>query len=277
MLGAGSGWVLARPSSALIPMLALATALSAFSFVDDLRGLSRLLRFGMQIVTSVALIWLMQPLSGGAGCAALALIALVWMTNAFNFMDGADGLAGGMAIFGFGIYALAAFQGGMMALATTAACLVGASLGFLWFNFHPARIFMGDAGSVPLGFLAAAMGIHGWQSGLWPIAFPVLVFSPFIVDASLTLVNRILRREKFWQPHRDHYYQRLVRMGVGHRNTALLAYAMMLACGGSAWLVRESPAPVQMAVLIGWTLAYACLAYLIDRAWSEHSKGHPSA
>ena len=277
MLGFGCGWALAWPPSAQIPMVALAFFLSAFSFFDDLRGLSRLVRFLAQIAAAAALVWLAPPDPGSPISAIVAVIALVWMANLFNFMDGSDGLAGGMAAFGFGLYSMAALQGGMTAFAVTAACLAGASVGFLGFNFAPARIFMGDAGSVPLGFLAAAMGLAGWQAGLWPIAFPILVFSPFIIDASVTLTKRLLRGDDFLQPHREHYYQRLIRMGFGHRNTALLEYGLMLACGLSALGIRQSTAIVQIGAVTGWAVAYAGLMHIIDKAWKKHAREFPSS
>ena len=81
---------------------------------------------------------------------------------------------------------------------------------FCFLNFTPARIFLGDVGAVPLGFLAAALGLTGWIQQAWTWWFPVLVFSPFIIDATLTLARRALRRERVWEAHFDHYYQRLV-------------------------------------------------------------------
>ena len=170
MLGAACGWALIWPS-AVMPVLGLTLALSALSLLDDFRGLPVALRFGMQIAAAALLIWLLPPLPGGFAAAATAVFALTWMTNLYNFMDGSNGLAGGMAFFGFGFYALAAWQGGATTFAMTTATIVAASAGFLVFNFHPARIFMGDAGSIPLGFLAAALGLAGWQEGLWPLSF----------------------------------------------------------------------------------------------------------
>jgi UDP-N-acetylmuramyl pentapeptide phosphotransferase/UDP-N-acetylglucosamine-1-phosphate transferase len=90
---------------------------------------------------------------------------------------------------------------------------------FLKANFHPARIFLGDVGSVPLGFLAGALGALGVYRDLVPVWFPFVVFAPFFVDATVTLLRRMLRGERFWQAHREHYYQRLVQMGWGHRRT----------------------------------------------------------
>src|SRR5262245_1457719 len=164
-------------------------------------------------------------------------------------MDRSDGLAGGMAVFGFSFYAVAAWLAGSTEFALVNLSIAAAAGAFLVFNFHPARIFLGDAGSVPLGFLAAALGLIGWLQRDWTGWFPILVFSPFIMDASVTLARRLLRREKVWQAHRDHYYQRLVRLGWGHGRTALAEYAVMFASGVAALAALALPAGPQAALL----------------------------
>jgi UDP-N-acetylmuramyl pentapeptide phosphotransferase/UDP-N-acetylglucosamine-1-phosphate transferase len=191
----------------------------------------------------------------------------MWMTNLYNFMDGSDGLAGGMALFGFAAYALGGWISGDLVLATVSASVAAAAAAFLVFNFPPARVFMGDAGSIPLGFLAAALGLAGWRQGLWPLGFPLLVFSPFIVDASMTLARRILRGERFWRAHKTHYYQRVVQLGWGHRDTALAEYLLMAVCGAAALWSLGQPHAVQLAVLGGALLLYGALAVAIDLAW----------
>jgi UDP-N-acetylmuramyl pentapeptide phosphotransferase/UDP-N-acetylglucosamine-1-phosphate transferase len=141
-----------------------------------------------------------------------------------------------------------------------------ASLGFLYNNFHPAKVFMGDAGSISLGFLAAAIGLCGWQQSCWPAWFPLLVFSPFIVDASVTLLKRALRGAKLSEAHCEHYYQRLVQLGVGHRNTALLEYVLMLLVGISAlWALRRPDALPAIAAV--WTLFYGLGMASVDYWW----------
>jgi UDP-N-acetylmuramyl pentapeptide phosphotransferase/UDP-N-acetylglucosamine-1-phosphate transferase len=203
--------------------------------------------------------------------AALA-IATAWMINLYNFMDGSDGLAGGMAVFGFGAYALGAWLVGDAVLTVVAASIAAAAVAFLAFNFHPAKVFMGDAGSIPLGFLAAALGLVGWHAGHWPLWFPVLVFSPFTVDASITLARRLLRGEAFWRAHRSHYYQRLVQLGWGHRNTALAEYALMAVCGATAlWALGQQPT-VQWVALAAISLGYGALAVAVDIAWRRYAK-----
>jgi UDP-N-acetylmuramyl pentapeptide phosphotransferase/UDP-N-acetylglucosamine-1-phosphate transferase len=126
---------------------------------------------------------------------------------------------------------------------------------------------MGDVGSVPLGFLAAAFGVIGWQQRDWAWWFPLLVFSPFIVDASVTLARRLLRRDRVWEAHRDHYYQRLVQLGWGHRRTALAEYGLMLACGMLALLALSQPPSLQATVLVLVMAAYLILITAIGCAW----------
>lgn len=256
-------------------VLALAGALCAISFVDDRWGLPISLRLASHALAAIVLCGSLQS-SLSPWAFGLAVIVLVWTINLYNFMDGADGLAGGMALFGFAACGWALLEP-LPGLANLAFCLAAAATGFLVFNFSPARVFMGDAGSVPLGFLAGTIGLAGWLGEAWPVWFPLLVFSPFVVDASATLMKRVLRREKFWQAHRDHYYQRLVRMGWSHRRLALVEYALMAASGGSALALLQADFSVQMLGLAAWLVAYAVLMVLIDSRWAaaKASNGDP--
>lgn len=255
-------------SAQLALILVATTALALVSFLDDLKHLPVWQRFLAHfLAASLSVFWL----SGGQPWLVLivAILAIVWMTNLFNFMDGSDGLAGGMALFGFAAYALQAAAMGDAAFASLNAVIAAAALGFLFFNFHPARVFMGDAGSIPLGFLAGLTGFIGWINGVWPAWFPVLVFSPFIVDATLTLLKRLVRGERIWLAHRVHYYQRLILLGHGHRKTAWLEYGLMFAVGMSALWGAGRPSRDQAILLGGWTLTYIVLTRLIDSRWNS--------
>ena len=221
------------------PLWLGAGILAGISFLDDVVGLPIIRRLLVHVVVAGGAAFDLLHDSTGVGWVLLIVVAIVWMTNLYNFMDGMDGLAGGMALFGFGFYALAGFLSDHISFAITNAVIAAAAGAFLLFNFHPARIFMGDAGSTLLGFLAACLGLVGWQLGIWTLWFPGLVFSPFIVDATVTLARRLLRGEKIWRAHREHYYQRLVLSGWGHRRTVLAEYGVMVLCGGFA---TKSPA-----------------------------------
>lgn len=252
----------------------LAAALAALSYLDDRSGLPIAIRFGAHAVAAGTFTLAALPGLPLAACVALAL-AIVWMTNLYNFMDGSDGLAGGMAVFGFGAYGVGAWLAGDAAMASACATLAGCAGAFLVFNFHPARVFMGDAGSVPFGFLSGAIGVAGWHADHWPLWFPLLVFSPFIADASVTLARRIVRGEKFWRPHRTHYYQRLVQLGWGHRRTALAEYSLMGACATGALWASHSTVALQAAALAVACAAYGFIAVWVDRAWRTFSDARP--
>jgi UDP-N-acetylmuramyl pentapeptide phosphotransferase/UDP-N-acetylglucosamine-1-phosphate transferase len=192
-------------------------------------------------------------------------LAIAWMTNLYNFMDGSDGLAGGMSAIGFGAYAIAAWQSGVSNVALPSIALASACAAFLLFNFPPARLFMGDAGSIPLGFVAGALGVHGAVTEIWPAWFPLLVFSPFVVDASVTLARRAVSGEPFWRAHRTHYYQRLVLGGWSSRRLALGAYAVMLAASVSAIAACSLERETQYAIIGLWSAMYFASIVAIER------------
>lgn len=268
MAGMLAGWSVYLPVVMwwlLWPMLGLFVV----SLLDDLRGLSVGKRLLAHLVAAAVLVygsgvWAQH----GVATAIIVLLLTVWMTNLYNFMDGSDGLAGGMTIIGFSTLGIASLWVQSPTLVVLNFSVAGAAAGFLWFNFSPARIFMGDAASIPLGFLVTAMGVWGWQRLLWPYWFPMLAFAPFIVDATVTLIKRSLRGKKITEAHRDHYYQRLVRLGVGHRTTALIAYVLMAASGATALWLLKHPADMS-SMLSAWLAVYAALMLWLDQRWKE--------
>ncbi len=205
------------------------------------------------------------------------LLFVVWMLNLYNFMDGMDGFAGGMTVFGFGAFAVLGLFAGNMLFSVLNLIIAAAALGFLVFNFPPARIFMGDVGSSTLGFLAASMSLWAADEQVFPFWLAVLIFSPFIVDATVTLIRRLLRGEKVWQAHKTHFYQQLVQAGWGHRKTVLLEYAIMLGCGITAlWAVRAT-AETQLAVLSIWVLVYSVFFFWVSRLAARRRSGSVGA
>lgn len=270
-IAAGAAASTAVATHAIAITLGVALALAALSLADDIFTLPTLLRLAAHLAAAGSAVGLLLGVTDLLQFALLAL-AVAWYANLYNFMDGSDGLAGGMAVFGFGAYAWAAQQAGHAALATTSGSIALASLAFLLVNFHPARLFMGDAGSVPLGFLAGALGVLGWRDGVWPLWFPVLVFAPFVCDATLTLAKRLLRGERVWQAHKDHYYQRLVRMGFGHRGAAWIEYAAMAGCAATALLVRTAESAMQAGALGAAAVVLIAIAAWIDVRWARCSR-----
>ena len=266
MAGILTAWALMLMSLAwwvVLPLLALIIV----SLLDDKRGLPVRQRLLVHVIAAAVLVVGSGMATQNILLALLLLPCVVWMTNLYNFMDGSDGLAGGMAFFGFTMYGLAALMHEADTMAMLNFSIAAAALGFLYYNLHPAQVFMGDAGSIPLGFLAAAMGLWGWEQGHWPGWFPVLVFSPFVADATVTLLKRTVRGAKITEAHREHYYQRLVQIGWGHRNVALFSFVLMFASGVSAiWGMRHSTEWPWFLFLI-WAGIYALLMLVLDSRW----------
>jgi UDP-N-acetylmuramyl pentapeptide phosphotransferase/UDP-N-acetylglucosamine-1-phosphate transferase len=253
------------------PWLFPLAAIVIVSFFDDRRGIPALLRLFVQLAAAIAWLWLAAPTPDLIVAATLA-VAIVWVANLYNFMDGSDGLAGTMTVVGFGAYALAAFWAGSDR-APTLLALAAATLPFLLANWPPARIFLGDAGSVPLGFLAAVFGIEGWRQGWWPSWFPLLVFLPFVADASATLLRRLLRGEPAWQAHRDHSYQRLVQLGLGHAGTLALYAALMIGAAVSALAALARAPQAGWYLLAVWVAVLALLFGSVGYHWRTRTGG----
>ena len=256
------------------PLLAPAIFLVLLSLIDDRYGLPVRLRLPAHLLAALWFVLFLALPGGGIAWVwvPVLVIGVAGFANLYNFMDGANGLAGGMTVFGFSTYGLALSGNGLNAgagdpaLAALCFALAAAAAGFLCFNLR-GKIFMGDAGSVPLGFLAAAIGVQGWAAGHWSCWFPLLAFAPFALDGTVTVLRRMVRGERFWEAHREHYYQRLVRMGWSHMQLAGAAYALMALCGaGALWALEASPAClVLIFATIG--LLFVVLALLIDAAW----------
>ncbi len=257
-------WLLLMPSISLLLWMGL-ILLALISLVDDIQPLPVFVRLAVHGMAAWAYVISLLYLPYGGFWVLTVGLALIWVINLFNFMDGSDGLAAGMALIGFGAYGVGALQMTNEIFAAVNFCIAGSVAAFLLFNFYPARIFMGDTGSIPLGFLAGALGVYGWSEGIWSPWFPMLVFSPFLADASVTLVKRIYQGKRIWDAHRDHYYQRLVLCGWGHRNTALFAYVLMLIVSAVAlsvmhhnWMIQGMLAAVGYGVFLAAMLVFDC-------------------
>lgn len=219
-------------------------------FVDDRRHVAIRWRLLVHILAVAwGLAWLMPepPLStGGWGVAAVVIaagVALIWLLNLYNFMDGIDGLAG-VETLTVALGAILIWQGpDPLGLRSTLLVLGGASAGFLLWNWEPAKIFMGDVGSGFLGLVfglsACAASVHGGP-GLWAWA---ILLALFLVDSAVTLVRRMLRGERWWEAHRSHAYQHLARRWSSHgRVSAAVAAVNVSWLLPLAWLAALRPA-----------------------------------
>ncbi|MDP2827189.1 MAG: glycosyl transferase [Sulfuricellaceae bacterium] len=247
------------------------------SFWDDVRGLSIKWRLLSHFLAAGLILYFASPGLHAWWMLVILLFGIVWSSNLFNFMDGADGMAGGMALSGFLFYGLAALGQDNVPIALESLSIATASLAFLLFNFQPARIFMGDAGAIPLGFLAASLGLHGWAQHAWPSWFPLLVFLPFIADSTVTLIKRLTKGESLLEAHRSHYYQRLILMGWSHRKLALWAYGLMIVAGISATIGLTLSLQNLLGTFIFWFCLIGLIMICIDRKWQRFAKTHNQA
>jgi len=240
--------------------------LFAVSLRDDAKSVSVPMRLGVHAIAAASFAaTLAHHASLSVLAAAVVALACAWSLNLYNFMDGSDGLALAMSIVGFAAYAAVLAwndAAGALPLALAAACLP-----VLAVNRPPARMFLGDVGAVPLGFLAAAFGIGGVAGSAWPAWFPLLVFLPFVADATATLARRVIARERFWESHRSHYYQRLHQLGAGHGGTLAVWVALMAGTALTAIVCACAAPEWGEAALAAWCVAHAVLFAAIDYHW----------
>jgi UDP-N-acetylmuramyl pentapeptide phosphotransferase/UDP-N-acetylglucosamine-1-phosphate transferase len=230
------GWLvlasLGHALSGTLSVSCIAAALMVMSWHDDRKGLPTVVRLLAHLLAAAAglsampdTLLVFQGLLPYWPDRAVALLAWVWFINLYNFMDGIDGITGVESLcLGIGI----GLTNGI-GEAPAAASIVAASTAFLWWNWQPAKIFLGDSGSVPLGFLLGWLLLNLAAHGLW---VPALILPAYyLADATLTLAARLRRGEKVWQAHRSHFYQRAVQAGASH------AAVSKLVLGGNFLLI----------------------------------------
>lgn len=232
------GLALERPQ---IFLLAAFASLAAVSWLDDRVGLSPAVRLLSHVVAVGLILTTLGPEQRALPAIPLTIerfllgLAWLWFINLFNFMDGIDGLAGSeAAAVALGYLAVATAAGLIGPYAELALIIAAATAGYLYWNWHPAKVFMGDTGSIPLGFVLGWLMIDLACNGYWAAAMILPLY--FGADASLTLAKRLLRGEKPWKPHREHFYQRAVVAGttpsavvwlVNAVNATLIALALL--------------------------------------------------
>jgi UDP-N-acetylmuramyl pentapeptide phosphotransferase/UDP-N-acetylglucosamine-1-phosphate transferase len=270
-----------RHRDLLVTLVAL-TVLAGVSLWDDRHHVSPIPRLITHSLAAAAVMWagdltitgFSLPFFGvvtlGHSSYAFTFLFIVWMTNLYNFMDGMDGLAGGMGVIGFGFLGGIALSEGAAGLGVLALLVAAAAVGFLAFNYPPARIFMGDVGAVPLGFLAAALAVKGNRDNVMGLWVTVIIFSPFIFDATAVLLRRMLKCHRVWEPHREHYFQRLVLAGWSHRKTVTVEHVLMVGWGVVAVLYKWLGEVGHVVVLVLGVLVYTALAAAVRIVERRH-------
>jgi len=245
-------------ASAPLPLLAGLALATAISWRDDVNPLPASARLPVHLAAAAIFVLSLPPgalvLQGLVPLALdriIAIVALGWMMNLFNFMDGINGIAGVEALSIACGYILIAAAGAQLAYTPLAAALAGACAGFLVWNLrNRALVFLGDVGSVPLGYLSGALMIDLATQGYWLAA--LILPSYFLADATLTLLRRLIRGEKIWEAHRSHYYQRAAQ-GLGAHLPVVwrVAAANVSLIAAALWSTRL---PIIAAAAAGITL-----------------------
>ncbi len=259
-------------------------------FIDDLYGLTPKKKFLGQIIASLVTITVgnisIHSLGNLFGFGNLAvpellsipftILAVVGIINAFNLMDGLDGLAGGISAIALSAFLILGYLAGNYLIIALCAALLGSVLGFLKYNIHPARIFMGDTGSLLVGFIIAFLAVLLTQS---PGA-PVQPFIPFVIlglpiaDTIRVMVSRMLQKKSPFSPDKTHVHHRFLDLGLSHRRTVLIIYGISLSLAGFAVLCRNWSSP---ALMLTFTMAMVCLYTLIAllrrQSWPLQASG----
>ncbi len=254
------GWVVLMPSGVVWALLGGGGLVAGIGWVDDHRHVPALWRALLHGVAACwAVFWLggfpslelgLMTLPLGIVGSFLAVLALVWLTNLYNFMDGIDGIAGGQAVSaGLGGAVLLGWAGAYE-LALVAALLAAGSAGFLVWNWAPAKIFMGDVGSGFVGFCFGVLALASEKAGAVPATVWMIVLAVFLLDATFTLLRRVFTGERWYTAHRTHAYQRLVQMGWTHVRVS--ATVMLINIGILLPLAYVS---LKWPALLPWSLA----------------------
>lgn len=246
-------------SHKLNPGITLALAgglpIAMIGFIDDHRHVSARLRLMIQILSATwSILWLDgllylqfngEEYQLGQVGNILAILLLVWLVNLFNFMDGIDGIAASEVIFvGLSAFTILTLKNSNISFINEGLpllSLAAASLGFLFWNWPPARIFMGDVGSGVVGFLIGVSALYSAKSGAISLVTWLILLGTFYVDASFTLAQRILTGQNFTQAHRSHAYQKAARLHGSHKKVTLtfifinLFWLLPLACAATNW------------------------------------------
>jgi len=244
---------------------------ASLSWLDDKHDLSPLFRGGVQLALASLTVFLFGWVNSvfgfelGALGPLICVVGIVWMANLNNFMDGMDGLAASQSIIANITLGLWFFFLGDVELACVCLVATAATYGFLLWNWHPAKIFMGDVGSITLGAFYGCLIVIGSDRHDIPIIPLLLIFGVFIFDATYTLFKRAVKREKFWLPHRTHWYQRAGLALIPHNRVVLAAAVLMCFCSLFATISLLNP--VYSMHMVSLTLAMLIMVcFVILRA-----------
>ncbi len=255
-----------------------AVIITLFGAVDDFRGTSPLVKFAGQFIAAGCLVYysiridfVTLPFIGTMELTPVIAIAatMLWvvvLVNILNFIDGMDGLAAGVCTIAAVTFSIIAISLGRSEAAILAAILAGTTLGFLRYNFHPASIFMGDSGSMLLGFVLAAVTVGGVLKSVATVTLvlPLLILGIPIFDLSFAILRRAKNRRSIFRPDRGHLHHRLFNIGFSQRKAVLVLYGWVLLMSSLALSMRFAPGFVTAILALVVMLVSLYLIYLLE-------------
>lgn len=254
---------IARP---IVGLLLGATLITLVGILDDTRGLSPAVKLAGQVAAAAVLLpfgvgmdVLTNPLGGmvfvGGLGAAVTVVWIVALCNVMNLIDGVDGLAAGIAAIAGGTLFVASFQRGDVATAILAAALIGGTVGFLPYNFNPARIFLGDTGSMLLGYVLGGLSVLGTYKSYAALSLlvPLVALGVPVADTVLAIARRWRSHRPIFQADAEHLHHRLLRRGLSQRQTAIVLYLVSAVLGAGALFlsgIHRFPLVVVLGLLL---------------------------
>ena len=224
-----------------LPFIIAALILAIISWADDLKELPASLRLTSQFI-AVTFVLLMMPPSQAyfhgliPNWFEIIIIAVVWVwfINIFNFMDGIDGITSIETIsIGLGLFLIILINDAPPEIGLSGLALAASALGFIWWNWSPSKLFLGDVGSIPLGFIIGWLLLQVLATPLWAISIIIPLY--YLADATITLIKRCLNKENFWLPHRKHFYQIATKRGLSHAHISTTILILNMCLIGWAW------------------------------------------
>ncbi len=258
-------------SKPIIGLLVGGTLILILGLIDDVKDISprvkllgQILAAGVLVAFGVKILFVTNPFGsllylkwyGFDFGIPLTILWIVGVTNAVNLIDGLDGLAGGLASIAAMTIAVIAWYEGQFLIVLPAIALSASVLAFLKYNFYPAKIFMGDSGSLFLGYMLAGMSVIGLTKGaaVFSVFVPVLILGIPIFDTLFTIVRRFINNQPIFEADREHLHHRLLAIGLSHRQTVLIIYVVNCLLGASAVLLTFLTTAQAFAVFLGITI-----------------------
>jgi len=263
------------PIQSLVCLLFATLAFAVLGWQDDRHDLPVTVRFLIQLlIAALSSLWLFWSMPGwtlsfaGVAILLLSVLWIAWMANLYNFMDGIDGISAVETIILGATTSYWFAMSGVISIAIICIAVAGAAVGFLRWNWSPAKIFMGDVGSLALGAFFAIIAMIGSSSLNIPFSAFLILYAVYLADSGVTLLHRIVKKEKWWQAHRSHFYQRAVQSGYSHAQVSLGVMVINLLLAVLASLVVAEALDANIALLAS-LIILAPLMFLINSRFNR--------